>query len=175
MLARIILALSIVAMAAGCRRDTAPPDASSAVTRLYTHEGLGLSFEIPRAWEEKLEGNTLVFSGKTNQKDHFTTVSVQIVPRRDAGLMEALDQACAPVVGYPGFGWQLREPVIISGRPAVRYGFRVAVHESLRQKHGVLIDTGRHFVDIAYAAPAESFDDGIPVFEHVITTLTVAP
>ncbi|MEE8408104.1 MAG: hypothetical protein V3T05_00735 [Myxococcota bacterium] len=173
MLSRTLLALAVAALIGGCRGDEPASSQASQATRLYTHQGLGVSFELPRAWEERLEGDALVFSGKTGNPDHFTTVTVQIVPRRDTGLLEALDAAVAPVVNYPGFAWQHREPVIIAGRPAVRYGFRVELHESQRMKHGLLVDTGRHFIDLAYAAPREIFASGIPVFEHLITTLQV--
>lgn len=164
----VALAALIPASLAGCRQT--PPPARPA-TEIFSDDLLGLSFELPADWRHDRDGRRHIFSGPEGTPLFFTTVTLQPLDERGK-LDDALSRAYEPVLGFPAFAWENREPVTVSGRPGLRYGVTFELHEKQRRKSGLVIDTSRQLLDLSYGATTELFPLGIPAFETIVGTLT---
>jgi hypothetical protein len=139
---------------------------------LFHHDVTGVGFELPASWRTTDSGPVLVFSGPPKTDSYFTTITYQAVPQEE-DLEAALLRAHARIATLPRFAWHLRDPIALGTRPALRYGFQVELHESLRWKHGVLFPASGTLVNLTYSATPDLFAGGISVFEQVLATLAV--
>jgi hypothetical protein len=163
--------LTAVLLACGCASN--PPAVDNGPEPwLYHHDATGVSFELPKEWTSE-SGGALVFSGPAETPGYYTTVTLQAALRDDETLDEALIAAHAALTQLPQFAWHFREPALVDTRPALRYGLQVELHESLLFKHGILFDASGTIVNLVFAGTPEMFPAGLPVFEHVLSTLAV--
>ncbi|OGQ84971.1 MAG: hypothetical protein A2289_12495 [Deltaproteobacteria bacterium RIFOXYA12_FULL_58_15] len=168
--------------AMGCSSKIADPP-STLATRLFQHEILGVSFEIPDSWQITTEptatGTVLVFSSLPGSPSHFSTTTLQARPAdtgddlNNASLEGALVRAHAEVVKLSTFAWHQRDPILLAGKPALRYGLEVELHESRQLKHGVLCVGNGLLYNLAYSATPEIFALGIADFEQILHTITI--
>jgi hypothetical protein len=159
--------LPCFALAAACQTSGAPDTDGGTY---FADDRYGLAFVMPAGWSHRAHGSSHVFAGPDGPTS-YTTLTVQGLPA--ASLDEALERAYGDLDGVDGFGWDLREPVSLAGRPALRYALHFDLHETPRRKAGVVLDTGRAVVDVSYAGPDAIFPLALDVYEDALATLSV--
>jgi hypothetical protein len=157
---------------AACHATTAPAPPPPLAT--VSDAVLGVALDVPRDWVEQATGTSHVFSGPPGTDAWYTTLTLQPLAKADAGedLETAVARAYDAVGERRGFAWERRDPFTAAGRPALFYRVRFEHHETPREKACVLVDAGTHWLDLCYAATAELFASGLPVFEDALQSLS---
>lgn len=156
----------------GCAASTAK---TSSASRTYLDSDAGVLFELPTGWIETHEGAARVFSGPMGHDTYYTTIALQAVAGAPLKLDLALEQAFEPLATLPQFGWDARDVTVADGYPSLRYTVQFELHETLRRKTGLLLVKPPYVIDLSYAATDDLFAQGIPVFENLLDSLTLAP
>jgi len=160
---------AICLCAGGCQKP--PPAPSEPAGTVFRDDQYGLSMEVPRGWVHTRTGQSShVFSGPKGGDSFYTTITLQLVEPHEP-LDVALERAYA-AAALDDFAWERREPTTLDGKPALRYGVRLVLHETPRRKAGVLVDTGTRLIDISYGSTAELFDEGLPAFDTALDSIS---
>jgi hypothetical protein len=144
----------------------------------YDNPALGVSFAVPAAWSDEVEGAAVVVGGPPKTPAYFTTLTLQASPVGTSELTDLERVLHASWEHGPGDEPPqvlARAPTLAAGLPALRYLVSFDLHERARLRAGLLLRHGASVIDLAYVAPREQFAAGLPVFERALDTLALAP
>jgi hypothetical protein len=164
--------LSVLSLV-GCDRDVTAPATPPYAGRLFCQETLGVCFEIPSDWHRDVDGAALTFAGPRGTDDFYTVLSLQGMPDAGEPLDLVLDTIYAGFATGRRFQWIAREPLFVSGRPALAYSLELDLDESARRRVGLLVAGDEMLVDLAYSAVPSLFWNNLSAYLQAQDTLAI--
>ncbi len=171
------LLLIVVLALGGCSKEAPPPPPPThqVVTALSSE----LVFELPLHWKESPAQSARVFAGPPGAPDQSATITLQTLSNRwskapDLALQAALE-------AHPDLSAVLlhQTPVVLTTpstpQPALLYSMAFAHHREPFRRVGLLLPHGEKLLDLHYTAQTPLFAPSLPVFEHLLESLSTTP
>lgn len=138
---------------------------------LFLSDELDLAMEMPPAWITTPTPTGLIFSGPTGSTSYFTTITLQALAEHDTTLDHVFEDTYGDLARDPNVLIGAPVPILVAGMPALAFALETSGYKTPRRKVGVLLDTGRHIVDISYSAPVDLFAESFFVYTHALESM----